>query len=67
MIIPLGLMTAAPGVEPWGGNPCVPKGPIVQLIQAKRVPSRSATFAKARMPEASLTDSPVVFEPDHTG
>ena len=63
VVIPLGLMTPAPGVELRGGDVCL-KEPMVQLIQAKRVPSGGATFIKARVPDTKLADSPIVFEPD---
>lgn len=63
VVIPLDLMTPAPGVEPRGGDVCL-KEPMVQLIQAKRVPDGGATFIQARMPDTKLADPPIVFEPN---
>ncbi len=65
VIVPLGLMVPGQGVEPRTGE--VPPGgsttATIRLVQAKRVPGRTATLVQAR------TDSPfgqggsVVFEP----
>ena len=65
VVIPLGLMVPGVGIEPHGGDSMV-KGmtsPMVQLVQAKRVPGCSAIFLKARMDTEILLGGAVVFEP----
>ena len=51
VVIPLGLMVSGIGEEPRGGDLSL-KGvanPVVQLVQARKVPGCSATFLKARL------------------
>ena len=65
VVIPLGLMVPGVGVEPCGGDLSL-KGvanPVVQLVQARRVPGCSATFLKARVDTGVLPSGAVVFEP----
>ena len=67
VVIPLGLMVPGVGVEPRGGDSTVEgrTNPVVQLVQAKRVPGCSAMFLKARM-DTELSGGAVVFEPSRS-
>ena len=57
VVIPLGLMIPAPGVEPRGGDVCL-KQSLVSLIHARRVPSLGATFVEAHVSDAKCANSP---------
>ena len=67
VVIPLGLMVSGVWVEPRGGDLSL-KGvanPVVQLVQARRVPGSRVTFVKARVDTGVLPYGAVVFQPSH--